>query len=190
MATEPNLPPPPAPVARAAPPAVLRPPPPPVGRGAPAAQAKQSATTRTGASGHIDWSLASYPGHRHPNHPVPTPVRGYDPGARIRIDGSGGQALGGPDAVTAFFVIDWEHNGRSLGNVRIANDGTDQSGRPLMVSAEFVDDGSADPPDCAAIHIRFRYRFYDGGRSDSVRIFDVRLFGNGQHRIDTHWEQM
>ena len=85
------------------------------------------------------------------------------------------------DDISAWFSIEWQFNGRSLGNVRISNIGTnDAVGWSLHVRAQIMDDNILyQPGDCAALRIRLHYRFSRSIGSDVLAQADVHLFGNG-----------
>jgi hypothetical protein len=169
----------------------LAPPPPPVHRGmdGPPVRAMQAGVTQ-GASGHISWALGSYPWHKHPHNQPPAVEGPYVRGAPVLIDTL---SLGpsGPDPLTAKFEINWEYNGLSLGNVRIANIGTDQSGRTLAVDAQVIDEDDLfyRPSNCAGLRVRFRFIYSGGGRGDAFRTVNVYLRGDGLPAIvRDHWE--
>ena len=81
--------------------------------------------------------------------------------------------------------------GRSLGNVRIKNIGTnDAIGWSLAVRGSIMDDNRVYPPnDCAALRITIHYHFTHVIGSDQIAIAEIQLFGDGTHSIDRRWVQ-
>ena len=97
------------------------------------------------------------------------------------------------DRISAGFEINWQYNGRSVGNVLISNIATnDAIGMGLVVKAKIMDDNIVYPrsnPTFAALRVRFEYRFTHYVRGDKIAIRDIRLFGDGTYSDDGRWEQ-
>jgi hypothetical protein len=98
------------------------------------------------------------------------------------------------DRISAGFEINWQHNGKSVGNVLISNVATnDAIGWGLSVKAKIMDDNIVYPrsnPTFAALLVRFEYRFTSALTRDRIAIRDVRLFGDGTYTVDGRWEQL
>ncbi|WP_196137475.1 papain-like cysteine protease family protein [Aliikangiella sp. G2MR2-5] len=143
--------------------------------------------------GDITWELDQLRGMKHPNDTAPTPMPGAHNGEVIRLtDWPEVVNLAG-DQISAGFEINWQYNGKSVGNVLISNVATnDAIGWGLTVKAKIMDDNIVYPqnaPEFAALRIRFEYRFTRAIGSDHIAIRDVHLFGNGRYNISGRWEQ-
>jgi len=143
--------------------------------------------------GDITWSLDQLRGLKHPNDIPPTPAPAFRDGPTIALDDGPWIENGFTDRITASFKIDWQFNGRSLGNVRIANTGTnDAVGWALSVEARIMDDNilyGPGTPGAAALRISFNHRFSRAIGSDRISITDLHLFGDGTFEKTTRWEQ-
>ena len=142
------------------------------------------------SEGDVTWTLDQLRSIKHPNNVEPAGSPGFRDAPTIKLDDwpvSGGAV----DDISAWFAIDWQTNGRSLGNVRISNIGVnDAVGWGLEVRAEIMDDDIIyQPGDCAALRIRFSYRFTRTIGSDILAYREVHLFGNGTHAIVGDWIQ-
>ena len=142
------------------------------------------------SSGDVTWEVDQFRERKHPNDVAPATPPTYQDAPTIRLDQwpvSGGLA----DDISAWFAIDWQYGGTSLGNVRITNIGTnDAIGWSLHVRAQIMDDNILYPPnDCAALRVRLHYRFSRGIGSDWIAITDVHLYGDGTHEVASHWVQ-
>ncbi|MDZ3832300.1 MAG: hypothetical protein U0S50_10830 [Sphingopyxis sp.] len=140
--------------------------------------------------GDVTWTLDQLRSIKHPNNIEPSGAPAFRDAPTIRLDDwpvSGGLV----DDISAWFAVDWQYNGRSLGNVRISNIGVnDAVGWGLEVRAEIMDDDIIHQPgDCAALRIRFSYRFTRTIGADILAYREVRLFGNGTHAISGDWIQ-
>jgi len=190
----------------------LAPPPEPFASPAPVAQSLQTveiASAIVGATmervlsneGGITWELEQMRGFKHPNDTAPATRGTVRDGTAIRLTDwpiARVQIIPGTDLITddmsAGFVIDWQYDGKSLGNVRIS-----PAGRPndaiewsLSVRAQIMDDNivyPTDNPRHAALRIRFVYRFTHWIFRDQIAIRDVHLFGDGTYRLAARWEQ-
>ncbi|XZG68931.1 papain-like cysteine protease family protein [Chitinibacteraceae bacterium HSL-7] len=143
--------------------------------------------------GDITWELDQLRGLKHPNDVAPSPMPAASNGTVIRLTDwpSFTNHLG--DEISAGFEINWQYNGKSVGNVLISNVATnDAVGWGLSVKAKIMDDSIVYPrdnPTFAAIKVRFEYRFTRAIGSDLIAIQDVHLFGNGRHNVSGRWEQ-
>ncbi len=95
------------------------------------------------------------------------------------------------DDISAFFRIDWQHNGKSIGNVRITNIGTnDAIGWSLNVRGSIMDDNRVyDPNGCAALRITLHCYFTHVVGSDQIALCEIRIFGDGTHTKNCSWVQ-
>lgn len=140
--------------------------------------------------GDVTWELDQFANRKHPNDVVPTSPAPYKDAPTIKLDSwpvSGGLV----DDISAWFAIDWQYNGTSLGNVRIGNIGTnDAIGWSLHVRAQIMDNNILyEPGPCAALRVRLHYRFSRSIGSDQIAITDINLYGDGTHDINSHWVQ-
>lgn len=140
--------------------------------------------------GDITWDLDQFRGIKHPNDSAPASPGAFQDGATIRLDDwpSTGPII---DSINAWFSIDWQFNGKSLGNVRINNIGTnDAIGAGLSVRAQIMDDNRLYPPsNCAALRITLHYRFSRPLGSDHIAIREIHLYGDGTWESDGRWVQ-
>ena len=147
----------------------------------------------TGRDGEITWELEQLRGMKHPNDVAPTPAPAFSDAPTIRLDDWPFIDVIRMDRLSAWFAVDWQYNGRSLGNVRISNVGTNGAMlRGLTVDARITDDNIVYPaanPTFAALRIRFTYRFSKTIGSDSIAITDLHLYGDGTFEKTSHWEQ-
>ncbi|MCW8880584.1 MAG: YiiX/YebB-like N1pC/P60 family cysteine hydrolase, partial [Kangiellaceae bacterium] len=143
--------------------------------------------------GDITWELDQLRGMKHPNDTPPSPMPGAQDGTVIRLTDWPNVTNQLGDEISAGFEINWQYNGKSVGNVLISNVATnDAVGWGLTVKAKIMDDNIVypqDAPEFAALRIRFEYRFTRVVGSDHIAIRDVHLFGNGRHNISGRWEQ-
>ncbi len=140
--------------------------------------------------GDVTWELDQFAHIKYPNDTPPTPALAFRDANTIRLNRwpvSGGVV----DDISAWFSIDWQFNGRSLGNIRIGNIGTnDAVGWSLHVRAQVMDDNVLyEPGQCAALRVRFHYRFSRSIGADVIGVTDVHLFGNGTHEESSQWLQ-
>jgi hypothetical protein len=141
------------------------------------------------SKGDISWELDQFRGIKHPNDTAPANPGTYRDGATIKLDDW--PVWEGVDDISAWFKIDWQYNGLSLGNVRIANIGTnDAIGFGLHVRAQIMDDNRLHPPsNCAALRINFHYRFDRSIGSEGIAIREVILYGDGTYEVSGNWVQ-
>jgi hypothetical protein len=53
-----------------------------------------------------------------------------------------------------------------------------------------MDDNILYPPgDCAALRVRFHYRFSRGIGADNIAVTEVHLYGDGTYESSSHWVQ-
>jgi hypothetical protein len=140
--------------------------------------------------GDVTWEVDQFRGIKHPNDKAPANPGPFRDGASISLDDwpvSGGLI----DDISAWFKIDWQYNGQSLGNVRIVNIGTnDAVGWGLTVRAQIMDDNKVYAPNnCAALRLTFHYRFDRSIGSDVIAIRNVTLYGDGTWESNGNWVQ-
>jgi N-acetyl-anhydromuramyl-L-alanine amidase AmpD len=145
------------------------------------------------SDGGITWELDQLRGLKHPNDIPPSPAPAFHDAPIIRLDHWPSVKVLHVDRLSAWFTVDWQFNGKSVGNVRITNVGTEGSmiGR-LQVSARIMDDNILYPPQqpsFAALRIRFHYRFSAPTDSDDIAIVDLHLYGDGTFEKTSRWEQ-
>jgi hypothetical protein len=143
--------------------------------------------------GSITWELDQLRGLKHPNDVAPSSLSAFQNGPTIRLDDWPYVESMAGDRIAAWFSVDWQHNGTSLGNVRITNVGTNGALlQKLQVSARIMDDNIVYPqnaPSYAALKIRLHYRFSRAIGSDAIAVRDLHLFGNGTYGLSGQWEQ-
>ena len=142
------------------------------------------------SQGDVTWELDQFRGIKHPGDVAPATPAPFRDGATIRLDEwpvAGGVA----DDISAWFKVDWQHNGTSLGNVRITNIGTNNSiGWGLHVRAQIMDDNQIYPPsNCGALRVTFHYRFSRTIGSDVIAIREIKLYGDGTWETSGDWVQ-
>ena len=140
--------------------------------------------------GDVTWELDQFAHIKYPNDVPLVAAAGFRDANTIRLNRwpvSGGLV----DDISAWFSIDWQFDGRSLGNVRISNIGTnDAVGWGLHVRAQIMDDNILyQPNQCAALRVRFHYRFDRSIGSDALGVTDVHLYGDGTHEESSQWIQ-
>ena len=178
----------------------LPPPPTPVVR-ARAMNAVAIASTIVGAAmtqisnpnGSITWVLDQLRGMKHPNNTPPSPAAPFQDAPTIRLDTWPLVEAADGDEISAWFSVDWQFNGKSVGNVAITNVGTNNALLwKLRVEAKIMDDDKLYPsgnPTFAALRIRFHYQFTRLVGSDSIAVRDLHLYGDGSFDSTGHWEQ-
>lgn len=143
--------------------------------------------------GNITWSLEQLRGLKHPNDLPPSPPAAFQDAPPIRLNTWPYTDAVNTDRLSAWFSVDWQYNGKSLGNVQISNIGTNGAWlRGLQVDAKIMDDNIVYPrenPTYAALRIRFHYRFTRLVGSDLVAITDLHLYGDGTYESSSRWEQ-
>lgn len=145
--------------------------------------------------GDITWELDQLRGFKHPNDSAPSPLPAAQDGRALRLNDWPKVEVGFlvTDEISAGFEINWQYNGKSVGNVMISNIATnDAVGWGLSVKAKIMDDNIVYPrsnPTFAALRIRFEYRFTHMVKGDKIAIRDIHLFGDGGYTDDGHWEQ-
>lgn len=145
--------------------------------------------------GDITWELDQLRGFKHPNDVAPSPLPPAQNGRAIRLTDWPAVEVGFlvTDEISAGFEINWQYNGKSVGNVLISNIRTnDAAGMGLIVKAKIMDDNIVYPranPTFAALLVRFEYRFTHFVRGDMIAIRDIRLFGDGTWTDEGRWEQ-
>jgi hypothetical protein len=141
----------------------------------------------------ITWDLDQWRGMKHPNDTPPSPASPFQDAPPIMlnrwpvVEGASG------DEISAWFQVDWQYNGKSLGNIRIRNTGTNNALlRRAHVDARIMDDNIVYPrdnPTFAALRITFTYRFTRPLLPDSIATTEVHLYGDGHIDVNGRWDQ-
>ena len=141
-------------------------------------------------SGDVSWTTDQFRGIKHPNDTAPANPGPFQDATPISLNWP---VLSDSyiDDISAFFRIDWQHNGKSIGNVRITNTGTnDAIGWSLAVRGTIMDDNRVHPPhDCAGLRITLHYHFTHVVGSDQIAMCDIEIFGDGTHTKNCRWIQ-
>lgn len=172
----------------------LAPPPEPVARGMDAGAVATIAGVALqqvmSNSGDVSWTTDQFRGLKHPNDTAPANPGPFVDATPISLNWP---VLSDSyiDDISAFFRIDWQHNGKSIGNVRITNIGTnDAIGWSLAVRGTIMDDNRLHPPhDCAGLRITLHYHFTHVIGSDQIAMCDIEIFGDGTHTKNCRWIQ-
>ena len=143
--------------------------------------------------GNIKWNLDQFRGIKHPNDIAPSSPAPFRDAKTIRLNKWPYIENFAKDQISAWFSVDFQCNGKSLGNVRITNTGTNQAFlQELHVEARIMDDNIVYPrnnPTYAALRIRFYYRFIRPVGADWIAVTDLQLFGDGDYESSSCWEQ-
>jgi Papain-like cysteine protease AvrRpt2 len=172
----------------------LAPPPEPVARGMDAGAVATIAGVALqqviSNAGDVSWTTDQFRGLKHPNDTAPANPGPFVDATPISLNWP---VLSDSyiDDISAFFRIDWQHNGKSIGNVRITNIGTnDAVGWSLAVRGTIMDDNRLHPPhDCAGLRITLHYHFTHVIGSDQIAMCDIEIFGDGTHTKNCRWIQ-
>lgn len=177
----------------------LAPPPEPVARGMEVVGAAiGAAATIAGVAiqqvvsnvGDVSWTVDQFRGLKHPSDIAPANPAPFQDATPISLNWP---VLSDSyiDDISAFFRIDWQHNGKSIGNVRITNIGTnDAIGWSLNVRGSIMDDNRVYPPnDCAGLRITLHYYFTHVVGSDQIALCEIEIFGDGTHTKSCNWVQ-
>jgi N-acetyl-anhydromuramyl-L-alanine amidase AmpD len=143
------------------------------------------------SSGDVSWDLDQLRGLKHPDDKAPAKPAPFTDAPTLRLDDWPKVALYGVDEIYAWFTVDWQHNGKSLGNVRIGNIATnDAVGMKLKVRAQIMDDNILyEPGGIAALRVRFHYRFSRLIGADIIAVTDLQMFADGTHLRESKWLQ-
>ena len=143
------------------------------------------------SSGDISWELDQFRGLKHPNDQAPAKPAAFTDAPTIRLDDWPKLALYGIDDIFAWFTVDWQYNGMSVGNVRIGNIATnDARGMMLKVRAQIMDDNILyEPGGIAALRARFHYRFSRLVGADIIAVTELQIFADGTHLRESNWLQ-
>jgi N-acetyl-anhydromuramyl-L-alanine amidase AmpD/V8-like Glu-specific endopeptidase len=143
------------------------------------------------SSGDISWELDQFKGLKHPNDKAPANPAPFTDAATIRLDDWPKLTGWYVDDIYAWFTVDWQHNGLSLGNVRIGNIGTnDAKLMKLKVRAQIMDDNILyEPGGLAALRVRFHYRFSRTPGDDIIAVTELQLFADGTYLRKSDWLQ-
>ncbi len=144
----------------------------------------------TNNKGDISWILDQFNGLKHPNDVVPNPMPPFRNAQNIRLEGWPWIENLLTDRISAAFEVNWQYNGSSLGNIRIANVGTnDAFGLGLDVEARIMNDSIVHPGGMAGLLITFNHRFSRPIGSDAIAVTELHLFGDGTYSSTSRWEQ-
>jgi hypothetical protein len=144
----------------------------------------------TSYDGTITWQLDQMRGIKWPNDMKPDSSAPFTDAKSIRLDDWPFTTAPDGDDQSAWFSIDWQYNGTALGNIAITNVGTNGALlRKLYVEAKIMDDNKLYTNNCAALRIRFNYRFSWMMGSDIIAIRNIHLYGDGTWESDGKWEQ-
>jgi hypothetical protein len=148
------------------------------------------------SSHDVEWTLENLSGLKFPHNSPRHAGTGDFSQARDTVEGQ--HARIGDQEVWADFDIEWEYNGRSLGNLSMQNvraHGTNLiTSRPSLSFTAHIQDvaqvyrSQVNPgaPTCAAIRINVEWRFSSNG-NDAVAMTYVTVYGDGS--ADQHWTQ-
>jgi Papain-like cysteine protease AvrRpt2 len=173
----------------------LAPPPEPVSRGmevvgAVATIAGVAIQQITNNAGDVSWTVDQFRGIKHPNDTAPANPGAFQDARPITLNWP---VLSDSyiDDISAFFRIDWQHNGKSIGNVRITNVGTnDAIGWSLAVRGTIMDDNRVHQPNgCAGLRITLHYHFTHVIGSDQIALCEIEIFGDGTSTRNCRWIQ-
>lgn len=143
--------------------------------------------------GDIKWEVDRLNGLKYPKNDKNQAGTGSYQSKQLKVNGLWVENTY-TDRITADFEIDWQSNGRTLGNIDIRNVGTnDAVGWGLTVTGHIVDDANVYQRDngqtFAAIDIIFTYRFDRTIGSDIIGEIRYKLYGDGTHSRSTRWTQ-
>ena len=145
--------------------------------------------------GDVRWEIEQMRGMKAPGD---IPADGQRPveDHRVVIKGPHATTVGGLDEIYADFRVDYQTDGRAVGNVQVTPEHTEDAvGLGLTVKATIMDDartyraeGSNEP--FAALKIRFQYRWDSPLYNDLLALADVALYGSGDHGVHYEWTQV
>jgi N-acetyl-anhydromuramyl-L-alanine amidase AmpD len=141
-----------------------------------------------GNRGNITWALDQFHGAKHPGNVPPQGSQTFKDSPTIKLD-QWPVLRDETSNVSAFFAIDWMHNGRSVSDVRIRGTNVANGLMPLDVRAQIIDDSALyQPNDCAALKIKLTYNFQLEGKTEQVAATTVTIYGDGTHEIASEWQ--
>ncbi len=140
--------------------------------------------------GDVSWELDQFREIKHPGNIVPSNPAPFQNAAPIMLN-DWPTAGGLVDDINAWFQIDWQYNGTSLGNVSITNIGVnDAVGWGLSVRARIMDDDRSHGSNGAAgLRLTFTYRFTRTIGSDVIAERHIQLYGDGTFEVSGDWIQ-
>lgn len=143
--------------------------------------------------GSTESQLDQLRGYKHPADTAPATPAAFQDAPVIsltdwpRIEGARG------DVACLGLELRWQHNGSSLGQVRIgAVNGSEAAGWRLHVKARIFDDPQVyarEEPRFAALRVRVEYCFTPDSGAVVHAFREVHLFGNGRYNIGGDWAQ-
>lgn len=144
------------------------------------------------SSGDISWELDQFRGLKHPGDTAPANPAPFQDAASIELNDWPKLTGWGVDDIYAWFKVDWQYNGKSLGNIRIVNTGTNDARlMKLKVRAQIMDDAILyEPGGIAALRVRFHYRFSRTPGDDIIAITELQLFADGTYLRDSKFHQL
>lgn len=158
----------------------------------------EAAASRTidrvaGGDGGVTWELDQLRGYKHLKDIAPTQMLAFRDATTIRLDQWPNVDNERGERTCLWLSIDWQFNGSSLGNVRIANAGAKSAtGQTLHATAQVLDDGVVSPPSAptlATLLVRVTYRFASGSSPETTAMQDIRLYGDGTYETSGDWEK-
>lgn len=139
--------------------------------------------------GDIHWELDQGEGLRHPHGDPANAGTGAYSTTTTKVEGWPAVENQLGDRICADFEMEWQYNGRSLGNIVISNITTnDAVGWGLDVKATIMGDAETHG-DIAGIRVRFEYHFTRSIGSDIIAITDYTLLGDGTYTRRCKWTQ-
>jgi Papain-like cysteine protease AvrRpt2 len=144
--------------------------------------------------GDVHWELDQMRGMKAPGDVAgqgPREVRDHS----FTIPGPHAATVGGLDEIYADFRVDYQTDGRSVGNIQVTPVHTnDAVGAGLTVKENIMDDGKTyrgtdGYQPIAGVKIRFQHRFDNVVWGDLMAIADAEVFGDGDYRFHTEWTQ-
>jgi hypothetical protein len=146
-----------------------------------------------GQKGNIKWQLDQLRGLKHPDDIPPAPAALLRSASTIRLD-RWPHLDNGQGEISAWFTVDWQFNGKSVGNVQIANAGaTGTTLTELSVEARIEDDPVTYPqsnPTHAAVLVTFKYLFRATDGSNDIAKATLHLMGDGNFEQTSVWERL
>ncbi len=154
--------------------------------------ANASITAVTGSTGKVSWQLDQLQGFKTLDDQPFAPSPRLAAAAPIRLTDWPFLENDRGERISANFVVDWQYDGKALGNIAISNVGArDAQGYALQVTARVSDVANASPqqaPTYAALRVNFVYCFTRAGAPDVNASIELQLFGDGTYEQMSRWE--
>ena len=143
--------------------------------------------------GNITWQLDQLRGLKHPDDVAPVPAAPLRDALTIRLD-RWPHLDNGQGEISAWFAVDWQFNGTSVGNIHIVNTGTTGTRLTgLSIEARIEDDPAVYPvnnPTYAGVRIVFKYIFKAPTGRPATAKTSLHLLGDGTFEQRSDWEQL